>query len=65
MSEIDFQQLRDQAENPPAPSESSADERTEDQKKADAELANRLSALIEDANSRVVPLCQMIRKVSL
>ncbi|THU82515.1 hypothetical protein K435DRAFT_784590 [Dendrothele bispora CBS 962.96] len=72
MSEIDFQQLQNQAENPVgglgggAPSETSTseggDNRTEEQKKADAELANRLSALIEDANSRVVPLCQMIRK---
>jgi hypothetical protein len=45
-------------------SDTSSVERTDDEKKADAELANRLAALIEDANSRVVPLCKMIRKVS-
>jgi hypothetical protein len=39
------------------------DERTEDEKKTDEKLAERLSALIEDANSRVGPLCKMIRKV--
>jgi type I site-specific restriction-modification system R (restriction) subunit len=39
------------------------DERTEAEKKADNKLAERLSVLIEDANSRVVPLCRMIRKV--
>ncbi|KAF8241031.1 hypothetical protein L208DRAFT_1420164 [Tricholoma matsutake] len=39
-----------------------SDERTEDEKNADAKLAERLSALIEDANSRVGPLCKMIRK---
>ncbi|THU77405.1 hypothetical protein K435DRAFT_583221, partial [Dendrothele bispora CBS 962.96] len=38
------------------------DDRTEEQKKEEAELANRLSALIEDANERVVPLTKMIRK---
>ncbi|KAJ3852746.1 hypothetical protein EV368DRAFT_40389 [Lentinula lateritia] len=38
------------------------DNRTEEQKEADKKLAERLSALIEDANSRVVPLCKMIRK---
>ena len=39
------------------------DDRTDAQKEADKQLAERLSALIEDANSRVVPLCRMIRKV--
>ena len=39
------------------------DERTPEQKKMDAELAERLSSIIEDANSRVIPLCKMIRKV--
>ncbi|THU82628.1 hypothetical protein K435DRAFT_766436 [Dendrothele bispora CBS 962.96] len=38
------------------------DQRTEEEKKKDAELADRLSRLIEDANERVVPLCRMIRK---
>ncbi|KAF9043532.1 hypothetical protein BDZ89DRAFT_1008921 [Hymenopellis radicata] len=38
------------------------DERTAAQIKTDNELAERLSALIEDANSRVVPLTKMIRQ---
>ncbi|KAK0482559.1 hypothetical protein IW261DRAFT_1396705 [Armillaria novae-zelandiae] len=38
------------------------DDRDDAQKEADKQLAERLSALIEDANSRVVPLCRMIRK---
>jgi hypothetical protein len=37
------------------------DSRTNEQKEADRQLAERLSALIEDANSRVVPICRMIR----
>jgi hypothetical protein len=45
------------------PSVEGGDERTEDEKKADNKLAERLSALIEDANSRVGPLCKMIRRV--
>jgi len=44
-----------------APSDTT-DARDDDQKKQDAEIAERLSSLIEDANSRVVPLCRMIRK---
>jgi hypothetical protein len=39
------------------------DDRTPEQKKMDAELAERLSSIIENANSRVIPLCKMIRKV--
>jgi hypothetical protein len=39
------------------------DPRTDDQKKVDKQLAERLSVLIEDANERVVPLVKMIRKV--
>jgi len=38
------------------------DERSPEQKKMDTELAERLSSIIEDANSRVIPLCKMIRK---
>ncbi|KIM75563.1 hypothetical protein PILCRDRAFT_827115 [Piloderma croceum F 1598] len=38
------------------------DDRTPEQKKMDAELAERLSAIIENANSRVIPLCKLIRK---
>jgi len=41
---------------------SNDDNRTDEQKKMDKELAERLSSIIEDANSRVVPLCKMIRK---
>ncbi|KAJ3806253.1 hypothetical protein EV368DRAFT_76601 [Lentinula lateritia] len=35
---------------------------TDEEKKNKAEIAERLSRLIEDANSRVVPLTKMIRK---
>ncbi|KAI0699652.1 hypothetical protein BC835DRAFT_1330131 [Cytidiella melzeri] len=35
---------------------------TEQQMKQDAELANRLSVIIEDANERVVPLVRMMRQ---
>ncbi|KAF9070949.1 hypothetical protein BDP27DRAFT_1322937 [Rhodocollybia butyracea] len=48
-------------DNAPPPSTTNPD-RTDEEKKHDAELAERLSRLIEDANSRVVPLCKMIRK---
>lgn len=37
----------------------------EDESEVDAKLAERLSSLIESANERVVPLCKMIRKVSI
>ena len=40
-------------------------DRTDEEKQKDAEIAERLARLIEDANSRVVPLCKMIRKVSV
>ncbi|ESK94925.1 lea domain protein [Moniliophthora roreri MCA 2997] len=43
-------------------SQTGDDPRSEEQKKRDAELAERLSGIIEDANSRVLPLCRMIRK---
>ena len=39
------------------------DPRAEQERRADNELADRLSVLIEEANSRVTPLCRMIRKV--
>jgi len=42
--------------------ETGTDSRSEQEKEADRKLADRLSALIEDANGRVLPLCQMIRK---
>lgn len=44
--------------------DSNADDRSPNDEQKDAELANRLSSLIEDANRRVVPLCKMIRQVS-
>jgi hypothetical protein len=72
MSEIGIQDMRDPntAATPPPehqsrqgpPSDATTDDRNDDEKKRDAELAERLSRLIEDANSRVVPLCKMIRK---
>jgi hypothetical protein len=40
-----------------------ADERSEEAKETDRKLAERLSAIIEDANSKCAPLCKMIRKV--
>ncbi|TFK36461.1 hypothetical protein BDQ12DRAFT_755722 [Crucibulum laeve] len=40
----------------------SADPRSEEEQKTDAKLAERLSSIIEDANARVIPLCNMIRK---
>jgi hypothetical protein len=36
-----------------------------DQKKQDAELAERLSSIIEGTNERVIPLCNLIRKVGI
>ncbi|KAL0066920.1 hypothetical protein AAF712_006115 [Marasmius tenuissimus] len=42
--------------------DSTTDKRTPEEQEKDKELAERLSVLIEDANSRVVPLCRMIRK---
>ncbi|KAL1746803.1 hypothetical protein HDZ31DRAFT_72651 [Schizophyllum fasciatum] len=44
------------------PSEASTDDRSPDERKEEAELAERLSRAIEDANERVVPLTKMIRK---
>jgi len=41
---------------------STTDNPSPDKQREDAELADRLSSLIEDANRRVVPLCKMIRK---
>ncbi|KAI0345023.1 hypothetical protein BDW22DRAFT_988545 [Trametopsis cervina] len=54
-------ELRDDRLRGP-PSDATSDDRTEEQQKQDAELANRLSVIIEDANERVVPLTDMIRK---
>jgi len=41
---------------------STTDSRSPEQQEQDAQLADRLSSLIEDANRRVVPLTKMIRK---
>jgi hypothetical protein len=46
----------------PDASQAGPDDRSEDQKKTDAELAKRLSSIIEDANSKAVPLMQMVRR---
>jgi hypothetical protein len=42
-------------------SKADADGDNDDKKQQDKELAERLSVLIEDANSRLQPLCKMIR----
>ena len=59
--DIDFGEARQRG---PA-SDTSDDPRTDEEKKQDAELANRLSLLIEDANERVVPLVKQMREVRL
>ncbi|KAJ7580275.1 hypothetical protein C8J56DRAFT_795395 [Mycena floridula] len=41
---------------------STDDKRTDQEKETDNKLAERLSAIIEDANSKCTPLCKMIRK---
>ncbi|KAJ7364811.1 hypothetical protein DFH08DRAFT_277675 [Mycena albidolilacea] len=38
------------------------DKRTEQEKETDRKLAERLSHIIEDANNKCIPLCNMIRK---
>lgn len=48
-----------------APSEAGSDNRPNEEKIRDNQLAERLSSIIEDANSRVIPLCKMIRKVGV
>jgi hypothetical protein len=59
MSQVEQQQQFDTQSN------ASTENRSPDQVKEDNELAERLSSIIEDANSRVVPLCQMMRKVRI
>ncbi|KXN85963.1 hypothetical protein AN958_10671 [Leucoagaricus sp. SymC.cos] len=69
--------MTDQAQDAPefqapttAPSEAGSkvegkekkDDRTPEEIEQDNALADRLSLIIEDANSRVVPMCDMIRK---
>ncbi|KIY66529.1 hypothetical protein CYLTODRAFT_491376 [Cylindrobasidium torrendii FP15055 ss-10] len=65
MSQVDpqeFQQSRQHVDVDPSEVGSSVDNRSPEEKQKDKELAERLSALIEDANSRVVPLTKMIRQ---
>lgn len=62
MSQADIQDFQNRQHIDVAQSDA-GDERTEEQKKTDNQLADRLSILIEDANSRLTPLCKMIRKV--
>ena len=40
-------------------------DRSPDQTKQDAILAERLSSIIEGTNERVIPLCKQIRKVGI
>ncbi|KAJ3860136.1 hypothetical protein EV359DRAFT_49712 [Lentinula novae-zelandiae] len=49
-------------DNAPPPPRTTNEDRTDEEKKNEAEIAERLSRLIEDANSRVVPLTKTIRK---
>ena len=68
MSHIDPQESRqhlDVLNDGSSDAGSSVDERTPEQQKADKDLANRLSQLIENANEKLIPLCKMIRKVCL
>ncbi|KAJ3768314.1 hypothetical protein FB446DRAFT_781554 [Lentinula raphanica] len=48
-------------DNAPPPSTTNED-RSDEERKKEAEIAERLSRLIEDANSRVIPLTKMIRR---
>jgi hypothetical protein len=66
MSDIDVQEqqhmnVADQGETKPTEA-TGTDERTDQEKEADRKLADRLSHLIENANSKCIPLCNMIRK---
>jgi len=44
--------------------ETKKDSRTQEEIDEDNALADRLSLIIEDANEKIVPICEMIRKVS-
>lgn len=50
---------------PQQPETKSGDPRSKQEEEEDAKLAERLSIMIEEANQRIVPLCKMIRQVSL
>lgn len=45
------------------PQSEGKDTRSKEEIKKDNELAERLSAIIEEANNKVIPICKMIRKV--
>lgn len=47
------------------PSDVTSEDRTDEQQKQDAQLAERLSQCIEDANEKLIPLTNMVRKVRL
>jgi hypothetical protein len=63
MSDIDQQEFNAGGAAEEQKPEAGADERSEQEKEADRKLADRLSQLIEHANEKCVPLCNMIRKV--
>jgi hypothetical protein len=63
MSDIDQQEFNAGGAAEEQKHEAGADERSEQEKEADRKLADRLSLLIEHANEKCVPLCNMIRKV--
>lgn len=46
------------------PEQMKGDPRTQEEIDEDNAMADRLAQIIEDANERVVPLCDMIRKVT-
>jgi uncharacterized FlaG/YvyC family protein len=56
------QQQQPQQQQPQQQQDNTGDNRSEEQKKVDLELAERLSSIIEDANKKVIPLCRMIRQ---
>ncbi len=45
------------------PSDVTSEDRTDEQQKQDAQLAERLSQCIEDANEKLIPLTNIVRKV--
>jgi chromosome segregation ATPase len=66
MSDIDVQEqqhmnVAEQGETKPTEATGN-DQRTDQEKEADRKLAERLSHIIEEANSKCLPLCNMIRK---
>jgi hypothetical protein len=67
MAAMGSPQQQQQQVNPPQEtfSEAGTDDRTDQEKQADKELAERLSIIIEDANRRVLPIVKMIRSASL